>query len=76
MLPAEKLYVKYVNIFRVNDFEVIEKVLAGDREAFSLLINRHKDMAYTMAFRMVGNHSDAEEITQEAHLVCEVMCFS
>ncbi|HHJ09580.1 MAG TPA: RNA polymerase sigma factor [Bacteroidetes bacterium] len=68
MLPAEKLYVKYVNIFRVNDFEVIEKVLAGDREAFSLLINRHKDMAYTMAFRMVGNHSDAEEITQEAFI--------
>jgi RNA polymerase sigma factor (sigma-70 family) len=52
----------------VNDPEVIQKILEGDREVFTVLVNRYKDMAFTIAFRMVNNRTDAEEIVQEAFI--------
>jgi RNA polymerase sigma-70 factor (ECF subfamily) len=41
---------------------------AGDRAAFSRLVQRHLTRASRLAVRMVGNASDAEEIVQEAFL--------
>lgn len=41
---------------------------AGDRAAFSRLVQRHLTRASRLAVRMVGNVADAEEIVQEAFL--------
>jgi RNA polymerase sigma-70 factor (ECF subfamily) len=45
-----------------------ERARHGVRGAFDLLVVRHQARAYRLAWRMTGNASDAEEITQEAFL--------
>ncbi|MBX6323912.1 MAG: RNA polymerase sigma factor [Rhodospirillaceae bacterium] len=50
----------------VSDDDLIERVAAGDRRAFSALMSRHLDRAYSLAHRMTGSRSDAEDIVQEA----------
>ncbi|HSV74809.1 MAG TPA: sigma-70 family RNA polymerase sigma factor [Chthonomonadales bacterium] len=37
-----------------------------DREQFDQLVRRHHRQAYNIAYRLAGNHADAEDITQEA----------
>ncbi|HLA68439.1 MAG TPA: sigma-70 family RNA polymerase sigma factor [Bacteroidota bacterium] len=51
-----------------TDQEIIESVLAGDKKAFSELVNRHKDRAMTLAVRMLKNREEAEEALQDAFL--------
>jgi len=44
----------------------IERVKAGDREAFGGLVDAHKDMVYTVCIRMLTSEVDAEEAAQDA----------
>ncbi len=46
----------------------IESILAGDMQSFSCLISKYEKMAFTLAFRIVGNREEAEEVTQDAFL--------
>ncbi len=48
--------------------EAIGRVLAGDRNAFGVLVKAHYQFAFRIAFRITGDPSDAEEATQEAFL--------
>jgi RNA polymerase sigma-70 factor (ECF subfamily) len=43
----------------------IAKTLAGDMDAFAILVNRYKYMVYTLAVRMLRNREDAEEVAQD-----------
>ena len=43
-------------------------VLANDRRTFDSLVQRCHRQAYNVAFRMAGNHADAEDLTQETFL--------
>jgi RNA polymerase sigma-70 factor (ECF subfamily) len=48
------------------DEKVIRRILAGEKRAFGELVDRHKDRAMTLAFRMLKNREDAEEALQDA----------
>lgn len=50
------------------DGQLIERALAGDRDAFYRLVHRYERGVYWAAFALVGNADDAEEITQETFL--------
>jgi RNA polymerase sigma-70 factor (ECF subfamily) len=52
----------------VTDAAVVAQVLAGDREAFRLLVERHSRSIFRVAYRMTGDQHDAEEIVQETLL--------
>lgn len=52
----------------VTDAAVVGQVLAGDRDAFRVLVERHGRSLYHVAYRMTGNPQDAEEIVQETFL--------
>lgn len=51
-----------------SDQIYIDKVLQGDTNAFAYLINKYKDMAYTLAIKIVKSHEDAEEVAQDSFL--------
>ena len=51
-----------------GDTTYIEQMLAGNINAFSYIVDRHKDKAYNLAFRICGNHEEAEEIAQDSFL--------
>jgi RNA polymerase sigma-70 factor (ECF subfamily) len=51
-----------------TDAVAVERTLAGDREAFRILVERHSRNVYRLAYRMTGNQHDAEEVVQEAFL--------
>ena len=49
-----------------TDAERIERILRGDSTAFRELVNRHKDYAFTLAYRILNSREDAEEAAQDA----------
>ena len=57
-----------VESVREADAVAIERTLAGDRDAFRVLVERHSATIFRLAYRLSGNHHDAEEIVQEAFL--------
>jgi RNA polymerase sigma-70 factor, ECF subfamily len=52
----------------VTDAAVVAQVLAGDRDAFRVLVERHSRSIFRVVYRMTGNQQDAEEIVQETFL--------
>ncbi len=49
--------------------EVICDAARGeDRKEFDSLVQRYHKQAYNIAYRMAGNHADAEDLTQEAFI--------
>ena len=51
-----------------NDQILINQILAGDTNAFTLLVNRYKDLVYTLALRMLKNREEAEEVSQDTFI--------
>ena len=49
-----------------GDIYYIEQILAGNSNSFSYIVDRHKNKAYNLAFRICGNHQDAEELAQDS----------
>jgi RNA polymerase sigma-70 factor (ECF subfamily) len=43
-------------------------VSRNDRKEFDSLVSRYHRQAYNVAYRMTGNHADAEDLTQESFL--------
>jgi len=48
--------------------EAIRRVVAGDRDAYRVLMERHLPAVLRVTLRITGNHRDAEEAAQEAFL--------
>lgn len=44
----------------------LDRARQGDREAFGRLVKRHQRRVYAAALHILGNHSDADDATQEA----------
>ena len=51
-----------------TDAEVVHRVLAGEVDAYQILVDRYYDRYARYAVRMVGNREDAEEALQDAFL--------
>lgn len=53
-----------------TDGELVRRYLAGDRSAFSTLMERHERRVYNLAYRMLGRAEDAADASQETWLIC------
>jgi RNA polymerase sigma factor (sigma-70 family) len=51
-----------------TDNAIIERILSGDKSGYRDLANRHKDYAFTVAYKIAGTREDAEEIAQDAFI--------
>jgi RNA polymerase sigma-70 factor (ECF subfamily) len=52
-----------------NEAEIIQRAAEGDPTAFECLYRSHCKRVYAICLRMVGNTTDAEDLTQEAFLL-------
>ena len=51
-----------------NDQKIINQILEGDTNAFSVLVDNYKDLVFTLAMRMVKNREEAEEVSQDTFI--------
>ena len=51
-----------------EDVQLIQRVLRGDDDAFSLLVGKYQKQVHALAWRKIGDFHIAEEITQDTFL--------
>ena len=49
----------------LTDTEIISRVLKGDQQVFSALLERYQNYVFTLVLRYTDNREDAEEISQD-----------
>lgn len=57
-----------VTVTNPTDAELVESCLAGRRDAFDLLVERHQRHVYQLCYRFVGNHEDASDLAQDVFI--------
>ena len=48
-----------------DDHRLVEAFLAGRRDAFDVIVERHRRNVYQLCYRFVGNHEDASDLAQD-----------
>jgi len=51
-----------------RDESFVDQLIAGDRQAFSKLVEQTSTRIYSLGLRMLGNEQDAEDLLQETYL--------
>jgi RNA polymerase sigma-70 factor, ECF subfamily len=51
-----------------QDAALVSQVLGGDRDAYGVLVQRHSRSLFALAYRVMGNQDDADEVVQETFL--------
>lgn len=51
-----------------EDAELVRRFVAGDEEAFTEIVSRHRDKVMSIAWGMLRNRADAEEIVQDTFI--------
>lgn len=49
----------------VEDYELIKQSISGDQYAFAQLLNRYKNLVYSVVLRMVNDTEEANDLAQE-----------
>lgn len=48
-----------------SDYELIKRILSGDRELFSELVTRYKKLIYSVVYNMISDTQEVNDISQE-----------
>ena len=48
--------------------QIIERVIAGDHNAYASLVDAYKGAIFNLAFRMTGSYQDADDLAQETFI--------
>lgn len=51
-----------------NEEELIKRILNGENDLFSILVNKYKDQSFSVAFSIVSDIDEAEDIIQESFI--------
>ncbi len=52
----------------LDDAAAVAKAMAGDEDAFRVLVERHSRSVYRLAYRMTGQAADAEDVVQNTFI--------
>jgi len=52
----------------LQDAELVERALRGQTDAFAILFDRHAPRVYALAYHLIGDRTEAEDIAQDAFL--------
>ena len=48
-----------------KDYELVKQAASGDQSAFAELLNRYKNLVYSVVLRMVNDIEEANDLAQE-----------
>lgn len=52
----------------INENDIIVRIIGGDTEAFSYIIEKYKDMVFNIVQKITPDYQDAEDITQDVFI--------
>lgn len=52
----------------LTDYELIQKCLGGEKEYFSEILARHKNLVYSVVLKMINNKEDANDLAQDVFI--------
>ena len=50
----------------LDDSELVSAAAGGSRDAFDVIVERHRRTVYQVCYRFVNNHADASDLAQDA----------
>src|ERR1044072_5332645 len=50
----------------LDDSALVAESVAGSREAFDVIVERHRRSVYQVCYRFVSNHEEASDLAQDA----------
>lgn len=53
---------------REQEYALVDRAVAGDKDAFGVLVRHHQSRVYSTIYHMVGNHEDANDLTQDTFI--------
>lgn len=56
------------DIATATDMQLIENCLLGDQDCFAELVNRYKNLVYSIILRQTRNHDEASDLAQDIFL--------
>jgi RNA polymerase sigma factor (sigma-70 family) len=51
-----------------EEYAVIDRILAGEKQLYAALVDKYKSYAYTVAMKILDNRPEAEEAAQDAFI--------
>ncbi len=48
-----------------HETSIIQEIIGGNTQAFAMLVDKYKDLVFTLAIRMLKNREEAEEVSQD-----------
>lgn len=51
-----------------EEYSLIDRIIAGEEVLYANLVNKYKSYAYTIAFKVVENRAEAEEVAQDGFI--------
>ncbi len=57
-----------LRILQVDDARLVRRTLRGQRDAFTTLVERNLELVFAVAYGIVANRADAEDVTQDTFL--------
>lgn len=53
---------------KATDQHYIDQIMAGDTNAFAVLVDRYKDLVFSLALKTLKNREEAEEVAQDSFI--------
>ena len=53
---------------KLSDQHYINQIIQGNTNVFGVLVDRYKEMIFTLALKMIKNREEAEEISQDTFI--------
>jgi RNA polymerase sigma-70 factor (ECF subfamily) len=66
--PEDALQHEGSGLAELDEPALIAACLAGRREAFDIIVERHRRAVYQLCYRFVGNHEDASDLSQDVFI--------
>jgi RNA polymerase sigma-70 factor (ECF subfamily) len=66
--PDQAAETERASMTDLDERQLVAACLAGRRDAFDLIVERHRRTVYRLCYRFVGNHEDASDLAQDIFL--------